>query len=259
VSERIRMVITVKAYPAISNKYGEVVCVAGIRIDVEPYSWVRLWPVPFRELHFDQRFSKYDIIEIEVDSSTDSRPESVRPNLDSLQILQGKRLPPGGPWPKRRPVVEPLLIDSMCQLQQQQRVDGTSLGVFRPAEVTDLVIEDDTDEWKPGQSGKASQSSLFFPNKGVLEKIPCRFKYRYRCSDPQCRGHEQSIVDWEIAESYRNWRSRYPDEATLRAKIKQKYFEQMCDPKRDTAFFAGNMHLHPEAFLILGVFWPMKI
>src|SRR5713226_2623428 len=33
VSDRISLLVTVKAYPAISQKYGEVVCVAGIRTD----------------------------------------------------------------------------------------------------------------------------------------------------------------------------------------------------------------------------------
>src|SRR5437879_1598199 len=53
----ISLVVTVKAYPAISQKHGEAVCVAGIRTDSAP-RWVRLWPVYFRDLPFSERFQK---------------------------------------------------------------------------------------------------------------------------------------------------------------------------------------------------------
>jgi hypothetical protein len=33
--ERISLLVNFKAYPAVSEKYGEVVCVAGIRTDTE--------------------------------------------------------------------------------------------------------------------------------------------------------------------------------------------------------------------------------
>src|ERR1700674_3007527 len=40
---QISLVVTVKAYPAISRKHGEAVCVAGIRTDTPEPRWVRLW------------------------------------------------------------------------------------------------------------------------------------------------------------------------------------------------------------------------
>ncbi len=55
----IELIVTVKAYPNISQRYGEVVCVAGIRTDVEPNRWVRLFPIQFRDLEFSKRFKKY--------------------------------------------------------------------------------------------------------------------------------------------------------------------------------------------------------
>lgn len=42
-----RVLITVKTYPTLSKKYGETVCTAGLR---EDGSWVRIYPVPFRQL-----------------------------------------------------------------------------------------------------------------------------------------------------------------------------------------------------------------
>ena len=56
------LLVPVKAYPAISQKYGEVVCVAGIRTDPAAPAWVRMFPVAFRGIPFDQRFKKYQHI-----------------------------------------------------------------------------------------------------------------------------------------------------------------------------------------------------
>lgn len=38
----------VKAYPALSRRYGEVSCIAGL--DMKTSEWIRLYPVPFRTL-----------------------------------------------------------------------------------------------------------------------------------------------------------------------------------------------------------------
>jgi len=58
--ETIDLLPLVKAYPALSQTYGEVSCVAGVRTD-GPSSpeWIRLYPVPFRALNDAQQFHKY--------------------------------------------------------------------------------------------------------------------------------------------------------------------------------------------------------
>jgi hypothetical protein len=131
--------------------------------------------------------------------------------------------------------------------------DQTSLGVFRPADVEEFTIDPDTASWDSGKQAIADQPSLFFASKKGLEKIPYRFRYRYRCADPQCRGHHQSNIDWELAEAFRKW--PYAEQERLN-KIRQRFFDQMCRSGRDTLFFVGNQHLRPEKFLVLGVFWP---
>jgi hypothetical protein len=254
VGERISLLVTVKAYPAISTKYGEVVCVAGIRTDTKRPEWVRLFPVPFRDLPFDQRFKKYDVIELEAQRHpSDARPESYLPNVDSLEVLQHLDTKKG--WSRRRPFVEPLVLDSMCEIQRRQKGDGTSLGIFAPAEVGDFTIERNTAEWDPAKARVVVQPSLLFPGKKGLEKIPYRFRYQYRCGDSKCPGHHQSIIDWELAEAFRSW--PYPEPERLQ-KIRTRWLDQMCAASRETYFFVGNIHQHPEAFLVLGVFWPPR-
>ncbi|MBE7518992.1 MAG: hypothetical protein HS107_07060 [Thermoflexaceae bacterium] len=253
-SEQLQLLVTVKAYPALSRKHGEVVCVAGVRTDTERPEWVRLFPVPFRDLPFDQRFTKYQIITVECRRpSTDRRPESYQPDPDTLVL--GETLPAGGTWPERRALIEPLTVESMCWIQAQQKVDGTSLGVFRPAEVLDFEMEPEPEDWDPGKLGIASQPSLFFPGKKGLQKIPYRFRYVYRCSESDCGTHSQSIVDWELAQSFLSWGHRY-SRPVLLERIREKWLGDLCGPDKDTMFYVGNQHQHPESFLVLGVFYP---
>jgi hypothetical protein len=249
----ISLVVTVKAYPAISQKHGEAVCVAGIRTDSEP-RWVRLWPVYFRDLPFSQRFQKYQEIHLDVQRSSDTRPESVRPLTDTL--VTGKTIGAANAWARRRRLVEPLVVESMCEVSERQQRDKTSLGIFRPGEVQDLIIESDAADWDPKHRAVIAQPSLFAPQKKGLTKVPYRFKFRYRCTTAGCGGHEQSIVDWEIAQAFLGW-TQFPVDERLK-RIRDRWLGDLCGPARDTHFYVGNQHQHPGSFLILGVFWPPK-
>jgi hypothetical protein len=57
-----KVLVTVKAYPNPSKKYGETVCVAGI--DLGTGKWIRLYPIQYRDLEDEKKFKKYSIIEI---------------------------------------------------------------------------------------------------------------------------------------------------------------------------------------------------
>ena len=131
-SERISLLVTVKAYPAVSTKYGEAVCIAGVRTDLERPEWVRLFPVEYRELPWQNRFKKYQQISLDAQRhGTDQRPESYRPDMSTLQC--GDFLDTKDRWERRRSIVEPLAVESMCDVIRRQQLDRTSLGMFRPA------------------------------------------------------------------------------------------------------------------------------
>jgi hypothetical protein len=250
----IRLVVTVKAYPTPSVKYYEAVCVAGIRTDTPRPEWVRLYPVNFRDLTEDQQFKKYDEIEVTGRThSSDTRPESFRPDTTTIRILghrgRNKR------WSERRALVEPILVESMCAVKQAQREAGTSLGAFRPHTVIDVIPKKEADDWSAEDRDKLSQMTLWGPNKKVLEKIPWRWRMRYSCG-AGCT-HTQTIIDWEIGEAWRSWRHLYPpDEVPLR--IRDQWLNDLCGESKDTVFFVGNQHQHPGSFLLLGIFWPPK-
>src|SRR5260221_9453345 len=53
---RMRVLITVKAAPNPSATYGETVCVARLRLDLDAAGWVRHYPINFREFDSDGKF-----------------------------------------------------------------------------------------------------------------------------------------------------------------------------------------------------------
>lgn len=82
---KTKVLVTVKTYPTLSQKYDELVCTAGF---LEDGSWIRVYPVPFRKL--DTRYKKWQWIELDlVKNTSDPRKESYRP-VDYDDITLGK-------------------------------------------------------------------------------------------------------------------------------------------------------------------------
>jgi hypothetical protein len=265
VTETIEFLPVVKAYPALSKTYGEVSCIAGLRVDrAQAPEWIRLYPVPFRALEDKQQFAKYQRMRVRVTTHQgDRRPETRRPDRDSIELV-GQPIPTVNAWQRRRRFVEPLMLPSMCDIQRRQREHATSLGVFRPKEVVDLVIQraDVNAEKREIARAWAAQGSLLDGLRSEerahqvreLEHVPWTFKYKYVCEDPRCNTHTQSIIDWEIAAYYGHVRSR----DDWRDRMRARWVGELCAGDRDTAFFVGNMHQHPASFLVLGVWWPPR-
>ena len=102
--ETKQVLITVKAYPNPSRKYGETVCVAGV--DISTHKWIRLYPIPYRDLDNEKKFAKYSLIEVKVRKAMDdTRPESYKVDADSIKILY--QLDSKNNWGKRKPLILP--------------------------------------------------------------------------------------------------------------------------------------------------------
>lgn len=250
-----RILITVKTYPSPSLSFKETVCVAGISDEGE---WIRIYPIKYRDLPYDKRFKKYDVVQVDLyKDKHDIRPESYRPAPDSIQILGN--IPTNNSWAGRKEWVLRTLSPSMCKLQDMQKRNEKTLGVIKPHRISDFVIEDDATEWPIRQLQVMQQLDLFEKQKTVLEKIPYTFKYRYLCSDPACPSHSQSIYDWEVFALYRNLHDQFGDDhEKIKTEMRGKFLDNMCGANKDSHFFVGNMHWHPGNFIILGVFWPPK-
>ncbi len=251
-----RILVTVKAYPAPSRKYIETVCVAGITADDK--KWVRLYPVPFRDLEYKKRFKKYDLIEARIEkTSRDHRPESCKIDADSIRVVGHFDSSKG--WAKRKEYVQPTISASMCEIERRSETEGVSLGAFKPAAPVTFSWESAPKQWKAGSEERYGQLSLFNPQKKVLEKIPYLFRYQYHClNEPACSGHNQCIIDWEIGEAFRSWKQQryHTDERTLEM-IQQKWQTKMFGDDKDTYLFVGNQHRF-KTFMVLGVFWPPR-
>ena len=247
------LLVTVKAYPSISQTYGEAVCVAGVRVDTDAPEWIRLYPVQFRGLPSEQQFSKYAVIRLRAKQHTgDRRAETWRPDLESIEVV--RELPAGGHWPARRRAVDPLIGPTMCELNLGRAGGGAgpSLGLVKPARVIDVVASIAVD-WSEAQRNTLLQGSLLSgPPRGDLEKPAHSFAYRWECMEPGCAGHRQTIVDWECGQAYRSWRSKGYEPVPA---VRQKWLE-LCADDRDVHFYVGDQHQHPGAFLILGVWHP---
>jgi hypothetical protein len=170
--------------------------------------------VPFRLLAQDAQFSKYSIIEIDVEphGKRDSRPESLRPDLDTLKIVA--EIPSGGDWKQRYKHIEPLVAPSLCATRRDQQERGTSLGVFRPREVSFRLTS--AEPWSESKAALADQLDLFEQDLAPLEWVPLDFRYRFRCSDEDCPAHDMGLRDWEAGASYRKFLRKYGEHAVAR-------------------------------------------
>lgn len=100
------------------------------------------------------------------------------------------------------------------------------------------------------------QMNLFTTRK-PLEKIPYRFYYQYKCQEAGCRGHNMIIEDWEVMQLYRSMRDKFGNEEIACAKVRDKFFGEICSPDKDVHFFVGTT-LQYGTWLILGAFYPKK-
>ncbi len=258
-----RILVTVKTYPTLSRKYGETVCTAGLR---EDGSWVRIYPVPFRRLHEQEQYRKFDWISCRlVRNEKDPRPESCHP-VDPNELLPSGHMGTDHKWRERRRIVLQTadVYDRLDPLIDDAKRNRRSLAVFEPKEVSDLICEDDEREWDPVKLSQIleshSQLGLFSDDMRrrpfkIIPKLPYSFSYRF--SDVSGRTSELQILDWEIGALY--WKCLYAcggDEERAIAKVRQKYLDQFLNS--DLHFFLGTtQRWHsgaPNPWVIVGVF-----
>jgi hypothetical protein len=247
-----RVLITIRTYPIPAKTGIEVSCTAGI---TDEGQWIRLFPLPYRFLQRDQRFKKYQWIDVSVMKATsDIRPESYKLNIDTIKV--GDTVSTANQWHARKMLVLPHKSSSLCELEREQQKKGfPTLGIFKPNKINQFSIIPTDSQWTPKQQNFLRQE-LLFSNKELhpaLEKIPYDFKYRFHCADNECRGHYMSCIDWEIGESYRNWSRKYGSD--WESKFRQRYEEEMIN-KYDTYFYVGTVHRHPGSWIIIGLFYP---
>lgn len=248
------VLITVRTYPVPSRTSIEVSCTTGITDDG---NWIRLFPIPYRFLTQDRRFRKYQYIEANVTKSmSDTRPESYKIDIDSINILS-QPIPTDNNWESRKAKVFPLKSSSLCLLQAERDQNKMpTLGFFKPRTITSFKIKPTNNNWTESELTSLLQYPLFGnAPRTQLEKLPYIFSYEFRCDESNCPTHTLSCTDWELGASYRSWRSKYGNK--WETKFRDRYETDMILGK-DTHFFVGTIHNHPDAWIIIGLFYPPK-
>ena len=262
--EKKRIYIVVKTYPTISKQYSELVCTAGV---LEDGTWIRLYPVPFRKLEFDQKYPKYAWIQIDVERNTkDFRPETYRPDLSTISVETRQKK---ADWDESRRIIfrNKKIYTNLQELINQAKTDGTSLAIFKPTKVLDFIAEEVERDWDPNKlailKGLSQQLNLFQTPEEIVEefkvvpKVPYKFSYKFE--DDFGKQSTMMIEDWEIGMLYFNClRQANGDEHEALSKVRQRYFDYFIT--RDLHFFLGttkqfhNVALNP--FIIIGTFYP---
>ena len=259
--ETLQVVVLVKAAPVVTSALEETNCIAAVRVDGGRHEWVRLYPIPFRDLADDSKFKKYQYVTLKVRRpKADRRPESWCPIEGS--IVPGEIMGTKQGWARRRQLISELGETTTCRLIENNR-NGSgagvpSLAVVRPVAPPKLEIsqrdEEQLKKWRQRRDAKGSLLSLFEDSgtkKPEFEVIPWRFRYSYKCADLNCNGHSQTIVDWEVLAYWRRVRNSRDWKEAMR-----KRFEDDLWSKRDALLYVGNQEQRPGSFLVLGVFWP---
>ena len=262
--QRTRVLIAVKTYPVLSQKYIELVCTAGFR---EDGSWIRLYPAPFRFLEDKQRYHKYQWIELAVKKNeNDKRPESYIP-IDVDNIVVHQTIGTERNWADRKRLVleNNEIYTDLSQVIQGAHQNDFSLAIFRPSKIIDFEVKEVERNWNVTnqQAIEASlkQGSLFdrfkYENFKLVKKLPYKFSYVIK----DCHGtrSRMMIEDWEIGQLYWNCLTNN-DEKTAIEKVRQKYFENIARTKDVYLFLGTTYQFHfkraPNPYVIVGVFYP---
>jgi hypothetical protein len=271
---RLKVLILVKAYPAISTKYNETVCTAGI---TENGKWIRIYPIPFRQLDYKKQFRKYEWVELDlVRNGSDFRPESYRPKDIMLtdMVSHGVIAADGDTWIHRRKFVLKNVYSNLDKLisEAKDRSLYTSLAVFKPSKIIDFVCKKTKREWSKNKldylKSHKLQMNLFDNNDKnditefeEVDKLPYKFSFIFE--DDTRRRSTLMIEDWETGRLYWNSLIRHKgNELKAVEDVKKKYFDDFAKTK-DYHFFLGTIKKYhlvaPNPFVIIGDFRPRHI
>jgi hypothetical protein len=234
-----RILVLVRAIPEKSERYRYLICVAGIN---ERNEWRRLYPFEFSYGEGLVDFGKKDLIDVilanpDNDKRRESRKVITHENLNSKlndeEVLQ--RIIP--------------LVSSIEKLKKED----ASLGIIKP-ELTGIDVTINSTDIYDGQTYFSLAGDYLEKREKV--KMPVELSYQFKCKDePECKGHNIILIDWELNELARNVMRKEKDKKIIEAKIKNKFFDFM--KTRDLYFFMGT-HFRFGTWIIIGLFYPEK-
>ncbi len=266
---KTRVLIAVKTYPTLSGKYDELVCTAGF---LEDGTWIRIYPIPYRKLAFDQRYKKWQWIEIDLTKNTsDFRKESYRPIDIDQDIILREYINTNNNWAARKAIALKNVKFNMSNLIAEAKNPqiGTSLAILKPSAILDFVWEPCDREWDAEklksviahqQMGSLFEAQATAKVFKVVHKVPYEFSYVFKTEDGKVR--KLMIEDWELGMLYWNCLKKTKgNEQEACELVKKKYWNEFVQ-KCDLYFILGTTkrfhNVGPNPFIIIGLFHPRK-
>ncbi len=241
-----RVCILVKAYPQPSQKYEETVCCAGI---TEDKRFLRLYPIPYRRLNKEQRFQRFDWVEMDLQKDiSDHRPESHKVVPDTIRIAFSRhKMKPE----ERVRLWKPFVTESLHALKEQNSETRRSLGIIKPdpgsVKFRIRPLREASEEDQALTRNLYHQASLLdtapLPE---LKRPEYTFEYEFTSGGHQ---HKMKIHDWEVAAAYHAYKKRYGDSAL--EMLDAEYGQNI--PTQNLHLILGTMKAHPRQFIIIGV------
>lgn len=231
--------VIIKAAPDIGQKHGETVCVAGLDYDG---FWHRLYPVPFRDLKPEQRFSRWDVIEFRWRSAPDDkRAESKR--IDPQSIVKVGKVP----MSERHGFARRAIVDSLDEQLKQNK----SFALIRPENPKFSVVPYKKEELERERAQREEihrQTDMFSDPSISKEPPPYRFKYKFEF-DGKSRNY--NCIDWETEATFFKWKESLGEERAIKD-MEAKFGDEW--PKKGMVFAMGT-HRNPnwENWLLSGI------
>jgi hypothetical protein len=233
------MTIVVRAYPNPSGREGEAVCCAAISDDGR---LLRLYPVPWRQLDAQHRFSPGDRIRARIRKSKDPRRESYNLDRDSLEIIKKDALS----WPARTRAAEGFDLAPLCDLRQQAAV---TLSFQRVRDVSASITLDRDARWTPEDMSKLAGRELYEAEpRSLLEKLPFTLWWRFKCAHGACNGHRLHSVDGPAMEWINRERRARADDWDTYATW---HFNALA-AGRQFGLWLGTMRVHVHSWIVIG-------
>ena len=253
-----KVFMTIKTYPNLSKKHGELVCTAGICQN----QLIRIYPIRFRDLDEYKKFKKFQWIKVNLIKrpyNKDFRLESYSPEGD-IKLLEHIDSKQKNYWQERMRIIDKIPMHRNLQelIEKAKREPFPSLAVLKPTQILDFVIEPTDRDWSEEQKAFFRQPDLFEKIRPLdLKKLPYKYSYRFQTEDN--RERTVMIEDWEVGALF--WKCLKlsdGDEEKANRKVREKYLD--IAKNENVFFFIGtskaNHMKSPNPFIIIGVCYP---
>lgn len=205
----MRIFVCVKTIPVLSETYGEVVCTAGINEDGD---FIRIYPIPYRHLDYEKRFTKFQWISITdrnlLRRTRDQRPESH--HIESMNSIIAEEKIGADHWTERHAILfkKEVLFTRFEELLQHGRDNTKTLAFYKPARILKMVYEPNRPNFQKLQHIRDRQATDLFKDDLVKPIKQPDFVFRFLFEDELGKTHKLMIEDWEVHALYRNCRKQ---------------------------------------------------